>query len=186
MPVIDQSKILIMATNGYERSELRVPHDELLAKGADVQIASLKTGAITSWDDKNWGDGIDATLSLEDVNVEDYDALVLPGGQINPDILRTSEKAVAIVRAFVDSGRVVAAICHAPWLLVEAGVLKGRDATSYASIQTDVKNAGAHWVDKAVVTDNGIITSRSPEDLKAFVAKVVEEVEEGRHPRKAA
>lgn len=186
MPVIEQSKILIMATDGYERSELRVPYYELSGKGADVHIASLKKGPITSWDEKNWGDKIDATLALEDVNVDDYDALVLPGGQINPDVLRTSEKAVEIVKAFVDSGRIVAAICHAPWLLVEANVLKGRDATSYASIQTDVKNAGANWIDSEVVTDNGIITSRSPKDLNAFVAKIVEEVEEGRHQRKAA
>ncbi|MGV0878421.1 type 1 glutamine amidotransferase domain-containing protein [Martelella sp. FLE1502] len=186
MPGITQSKILILATNGYERSELRVPLDSLKQKGAAVTIASLKKGPIKSWDEKDWGDSVDADLTVDDVNVEDYDAIVLPGGQINPDVLRTSEKAVAIVKEFVSSGRIVAAICHGPWMLVEADVLKGREATSYPSIRTDMKNAGANWVDREVVTDNGIITSRNPNDLPAFVDKIVEEVEEGRHPRKAA
>lgn len=186
MPGITQSKILILATNGYERSELRVPLDSLKQKGAAVTIASLEKGPIKSWDEKDWGDSVDADLTVDDVKVEDYDAIVLPGGQINPDVLRTNEKAVAIVKEFVSSGRIVAAICHGPWMLVEADVLKGREATSYPSIRTDMKNAGANWVDREVVTDNGIITSRNPDDLPAFVDKIVEEVEEGRHPRKAA
>ncbi|MAU21171.1 MAG: protease [Martelella sp.] len=186
MPGITQSKILILATNGYERSELRVPLDSLKQKGASVTIASLEKGPIKSWDEKDWGDSVDADLTVDDVNVADYDAIVLPGGQINPDVLRTSEKAVAIVKEFVSTGRIVAAICHGPWMLVEADVLKGREATSYPSIRTDMKNAGANWVDREVVTDNGIITSRNPKDLPAFVDKIVEEVEEGRHPRKAA
>ena len=186
MTAINQSRILIMATDGYERSELRVPYDELMNRGADVKIASFEKGQIASWAGKDWGDNIDASLTLEDVNVSDFDALVIPGGQINPDVLRTSEKAVGIVDAFYKSGKIIAAICHAPWLLVEADLLKGRDATSYHSIRTDVKNAGANWVDREVVADNGIITSRSPKDLDAFVNKIVEEVEEGRHQRKAA
>ncbi|QQM30840.1 type 1 glutamine amidotransferase [Martelella lutilitoris] len=186
MPAINQSRILIMATHGYERSELRVPLDELKKRGAAVTVASLEKGPVKSWDEKDWGDSVEAELALEDVSVADYDAIVLPGGQINPDVLRTSEKAVSIVKEFVSSGRVVAAICHGPWLLVEADVLKGRDATSYHSIKTDMRNAGANWTDSAVVTDNGIITSRSPKDLEAFVAKIVEEVEEGRHERRAA
>ena len=186
MPGITQSKILILATNGYERSELRVPLDSLKQKGAAVTIASLEKGPIKSWDEKDWGDSVDADLTVDDVKVEDYDAIVLPGGQINPDVLRTNEKAVAIVKEFVSTGRIVAAICHGPWMLVEADVLKGREATSYPSIRTDMKNAGANWVDREVVTDNGIITSRNPNDLPAFVDKIVEEVEEGRHPRKAA
>lgn len=186
MTAIDQSRVLIMATDGYERSELRVPCQELQKRGANVTIASLEEGPITSWNAKNWGDSINASLSLDDVDVADYEALVLPGGQINPDVLRTSDKAVSLVRAFADSGRVVAAICHAPWLLAEADVLKGREATSYPSIKTDVKNAGAHWIDREVVTDNGIITSRAPKDLDVFISKIVEEVEEGRHERKAA
>lgn len=186
MTAINAAKILILATDGYERSELRVPYDQLKARGADVKIASIKEGEIKSWDKKDWGDSIAVDLSARTVKVEDFDALVLPGGQINPDILRHDEDAMRVVRDFVKSGKVVAAICHAPWLLVEADALRGRDATSYWSIKTDLRNAGANWKDEKVVTDKGIITSRSPDDLDAFVAKIVEEVEEGRHERRAA
>ncbi|MDO9416879.1 type 1 glutamine amidotransferase domain-containing protein [Pararhizobium sp.] len=186
MPSIKSARILILATDGYERSELRVPLDELKRRGATVKIASLEMGPIKSWDKKDWGDTVDVDLLLDEVRLEDFDALVLPGGQINPDLLRKKETAVALVRDFVNSGKIVAAICHAPWLLIEAGALKGRKATSYASIKTDVRNAGAAWTDEAVVTDKGIITSRSPDDLEPFVAKIIEEVEEGRHERHAA
>ncbi|MCJ8507321.1 type 1 glutamine amidotransferase [Rhizobium lemnae] len=186
MTDIGSARILILATDGYERSELRVPLEELRRHGADVKIASLKPGEIKSWDEKDWGDTVPVDLTVDQVKHDDYDALVIPGGQINPDILRTEEKAVDIVRNFIKTGKVVAAICHGPWLLVEADALRGRKATSYHSIKTDVKNAGASWEDKEVVTDNGIITSRSPKDLQAFVAKIVEEVQEGRHKRQAA
>lgn len=186
MTDINSARILILATDGYERSELRVPLEELRKHGADVKIASLKAGEIKSWDEKDWGDSVAVDLTVDQVKHDDYDALVIPGGQINPDILRTEQKAVDIVRNFIKSGKVVAAICHGPWLLVEADALRGRKATSYHSIKTDVKNAGASWEDKEVVTDNGIITSRSPKDLQAFVAKIVEEVQEGRHKRQAA
>lgn len=186
MTDIGSARILILATDGYERSELRVPLEELRRHGADVKIASLKPGEIKSWDEKDWGDTVPVDLTVDQVKHDDYDALVIPGGQINPDILRTEEKAVDIVRNFIKTGKVVAAICHGPWLLVEADALRGRKATSYHSIKTDVKNAGASWEDKEVVTDNGIITSRSPQDLQAFVAKIVEEVQEGRHKRQAA
>ena len=183
MPSIQTSKILILATDGYERSELRVPYDQLKAHGAEVSIASLKSGEIKSWDDADWGDSIAVDLTVDQVNVSAFDALVLPGGQINPDILRAEEGVLQIIREFVDSGKTVAAICHAPWLLIEVDALRGRDATSYSSIKTDLINAGANWKDEAVVTDKGIITSRNPNDLDAFVAKIVEEVEEGRHER---
>ncbi|KQZ49980.1 glutamine amidotransferase [Rhizobium sp. Root149] len=186
MTDIGSARILILATDGYERSELRVPLEELRRHGADVKIASLKPGEIKSWDEKDWGDTVPVDITVDQVKHDDYDALVIPGGQINPDILRTEEKAVDIVRNFIKTGKVVAAICHGPWLLVEADALRGRKATSYHSIKTDVKNAGASWEDKEVVTDNGIITSRSPKDLQAFVAKIVEEVQEGRHKRQAA
>lgn len=186
MTDIKSAKILILATDGYERSELRVPLEELRKQGADVKIASLKAGEIKSWDETDWGDSVAVDLTVADVKIEDYHALVIPGGQINPDVLRTDKQAVQIVRDFVNSGKPVAAICHGPWLLVEADALRGRKATSFHSIQTDVRNAGATWEDKEVVTDQGIITSRSPKDLQAFVAKIVEEVQEGRHERRAA
>ncbi|MBW9065626.1 type 1 glutamine amidotransferase [Rhizobium herbae] len=186
MPFIDKSKILILATHGYERSELRVPLDELKKRGAQVKVASVKKEPIKSWDNKNWGDTVDVDLLAKDVNIDDFDALVLPGGQINPDILRLDEEAMRVVREFVRSGKVVAAICHAPWLLIEADAVRDLDATSYASIKTDMKNAGAHWSDEPVVTDKGIITSRNPGDLQPFVNKIIEEIEEGRHETRAA
>ncbi len=150
-----------------------------------MKIASLEKRPIKSWDEKDWGDTVDVDLTAEEASAKDFDALVLPGGQINPDLLRANEKAMRVVKDFLASGKVVAAICHAPWLLVEADALRGRKATSYASIRTDLVNAGADWRDEKVVTDKGIITSRSPDDLDAFVAKIVEEIEEGRHERRA-
>ncbi len=186
MPSIKEARILILATDGYERSELRVPLDDLRKHGATVKIASLEKRPIKSWDKKDWGDTVDVDLTAEEASSKDFDALVLPGGQINPDLLRADDKAMRVVKDFLASGKVVAAICPAPWLLVEADALRGRKATSYASIRTDLENAGADWRDEKVVTDQGIITSRSPEDLEAFVAKIVEEIEEGRHERRAA
>ncbi|KGD96260.1 type 1 glutamine amidotransferase domain-containing protein [Rhizobium sp. YS-1r] len=186
MTAIDTASILILATDGYERSELRVPLDELRKRGANVKVASIKTGEIKSWDKKDWGDTIGVDLEAKNVKVEDFDALVLPGGQINPDLLRANEDAVRVVRDFVKSGKPVAAICHGPWLLVEADALRGLKATSYRSIRSDIRNGGASWKDEAVVVDNGIITSRSPSDLPQFVDKIVEEVQEGRHNRRAA
>jgi protease I len=185
MTAIDQARILIMATDGFEQSELLVPRDRLREAGATVEVATPDGGEIRGWDETDWGNKVPADLSIGQARIEDYDALVLPGGQINPDKLRTVPDAVKVVRQFLASGRIVAAICHGPWLLVEADGLRGRDVTSFPSIRTDVVNAGGNWIDREVVVDQGIITSRSPKDLDAFVAKIVEEVQEGRHPRAA-
>jgi len=186
MPKIDEAKILIMSTHGFEQSELMEPLNQLKAKGATVHVASQDGAAIKGWNGDDWGDTVDADLKISDVNVEDYIALVLPGGQINPDILRTDDTAVDTVRQFVAHDKIVAAICHAPWLLIEAGVAEGREMTSYHSIRTDLKNAGAKVIDEEVAISNGIITSRSPADLNAFISKIVEEVEEGEHARDTA
>ena len=186
MPKINDARILIIATDGVEQSELVVPRDRLKEAGARVDVASPSGKPIRGWDMKDWGDNIGVDMGIADANPGDYDALVIPGGQINPDKLRTDQNAMAVVRSFVDSGKVVAAICHGPWLLVEADALRDRNVTSFKSIRTDVENAGGRWVDKEVVVDHGMITSRSPADLQPFVAKIIEEVKEGRHNRRAA
>lgn len=186
MPNIQNAKIAILSTNGFEQSELEVPLKTLRDAGATVTVISPESGQIRGWDGDDWGDAVTVDMALSDARVADFDALVLPGGQINPDLLRTDETAVKFVKEFFDSGKTLAAICHAPWLLIEAGVLRGRDVTSYRSIRTDVINAGANWHDEAVVTDKALITSRQPGDLEAFCAKIIEEVEEGRHQRSAA
>ncbi len=183
MPNMSESKILIMSTNGFEQSELFTPLEKLKEAGATVHVATLDGEAIRGWDGGDWGKSVDADLKISDVKVDDYDALVLPGGQINPDILRTDETAVNTVRNFVAGDKIVAAICHAPWLLIEAGVVEGREMTSYHSIRTDLQNAGANVVDKEIAISNGIITSRQPGDLDAFVSKIIEEVREGDHAR---
>lgn len=185
MANIRQARILIMATDGFEQSELLVPQQTLSQAGAKVEIASpssrMDPQAIKGWDHKNWGQSVTVDKNLEDVDPNDYDAIVMPGGQMNPDKLRLEPKAIEIIRSFYSSGKVVAAICHAPWLLIEAGIIKGKKCTSYASIKTDVINAGGEWSDQAVVTDKGLITSRNPGDLDAFSKKIIEEIQEGRH-----
>ena len=179
-------KIAILATNGFEQSELEVPRDTLKKAGATVEIVSLAAGEIRGWDKKDWGRPVKVDKTLHYVSANDYDAIVLPGGQINPDLLRVEEKALKFIKAIFDAKKVVAAICHAPWLLVETGIAKGRKMTSYKSIKTDIANAGAKWEDSEVVVDQGMITSRNPGDLKAFSAKIIEEVKQGRHAQRSA
>ena len=174
MPAINDSKILILATSGFEQSELEVPRDRLRAAGATVHLATPGGDDIRGWAGTDWGDQAEADLALDQVKVDDYDALVLPGGQINPDILRTRTDAVDLVRAFAEAGKPVAAICHAPWLLIEAGLAEGRRMTSYGSIRTDLKNAGAEVVDESVVIDAPFVTSRSPADLDDFVKALMD------------
>jgi protease I len=186
MTQISNAKIMILSTNGFEQSELERPLNDLRAKGATVHVVTTDGEDIKGWDQKDWGNTVPADKALADVSVADYNALVLPGGQMNPDILRANKDVVALIKEFGASGKPIAAICHAPWLLIEAGLIEGRKATSYASIATDLKNAGAHFEDSEVVVDQAIITSRSPEDLDAFIAKIVEEVEEGKHDREVA
>ncbi|WP_299786116.1 type 1 glutamine amidotransferase domain-containing protein [uncultured Marivita sp.] len=186
MPAISDAKILLISTNGFEQSELEFPRDQLRAKGATLHVATPDGKAIKGWEGSDWGREAEADVKISDVSADDYDALVIPGGQINPDLLRVDEHVLELVRKFHDQGKTIAAVCHAPWVLIEAGILKGRDATSYHSIKTDVKNAGANWKDEEVVVDQAIVTSRQPEDLKAFVSKIVEEIEEGKHQRSAA
>lgn len=186
MPAIENAKILILATHGFEQSELTGPRQQLSEAGATVHVATPDGNAIKGWNGDDWGDMVDADLKIADVDVDDYIALVLPGGQINPDLLRVDEEAVRTVREFVAADKIVAAICHAPWLLIEAGVVEGREMTGYPSIRTDLRNAGAKVVDQKVAISNGIITSRDPGDIDAFVAKIKEEVEEGEHRRNVA
>ncbi|SJZ80125.1 type 1 glutamine amidotransferase domain-containing protein [Consotaella salsifontis] len=186
MPSIKNAKIAILATDGFEQSELFQPLEELKKAGATVEVLSLEPGEIKAWDKTDWGKSVKVDKTLSEVRVTEYDALVLPGGQINPDKLRAEPKAVSFVREFYNSKKPLAAICHAPWLLIEAGVISGKDVTSYKSIKTDVMNAGGKWTDQEVMVDEGLVTSRNPGDLPAFIAKVIEEVEEGRHDDRRA
>ncbi|MBC3847097.1 type 1 glutamine amidotransferase [Winogradskyella echinorum] len=181
MENLNKKTVAILATNGFEESELREPKKALENAGADVHIVSLESGEIKGWSDGNWSNSYKVDKTINEVSQSDYNALMLPGGQINPDILRKDKNAVKFVKSFFENHKPVAAICHAPWLLAEADVLKDRKVTSYASIKTDMINAGANWVDEEVVVDSGLVTSRSPEDLPAFNAKLVEEVYEGKH-----
>jgi protease I len=191
---LSNKKIAILVTDGFEQAELMEPLKALRAAGATVEIISpsegaaktQKPGRVKGWDHTDWGKTVDVDTDLKNARAEHYDALVLPGGVMNPDKLRQSKSAVAFIKSFVDAGKPIGAICHGPWTLIEAGGVKGRTLTSWPSLQTDLRNAGANWVDKEVNVDNGLVTSRKPDDLPAFNAKLIEEIAEGRHAKKAA
>lgn len=176
-------KVAILATDGFEQSELESPQEALMEAGATTKIVSTKEGTITGWSNKNWGREVEVDITLDQAKAEEFDALVLPGGVMNPDKLRNNEAAVSFVREFVQSGKPVAAICHGPWTLINAEAVKGIKMTSYPSLKADLQNAGAVWVDQEVVVDRGIVTSRNPDDLPAFNRKMIEEIREGVHPR---
>ena len=178
--------IAILATDGFEEIELTSPRDALKGAGATVEILSLKAGSIQGFNHFDKGQAVSVDRTLEQASAGDYDALVLPGGAHNPDHLRIESSVQDFVRAFFDAGKPVGAICHAPWILIDAGVVEGRTLTSYETIRTDLKNAGAEVVDKEVVVDRGLVTSRKPDDLPAFNAKLIEEIAEGRHGDRAA
>jgi protease I len=178
-------KIAILATHGFEHSELSRPLEALRNEGANVEVISPETGSIRGWTDGDWAESIEVHKTLDQANAADYDALVLPGGVMNPDKLRMREDATSFIRDFFKDGKPVSAICHGPQILIDCGVIEGRELTSYPSIKLDLKNAGARWTDQEVVVDKGLTTSRTPDDLDAFIAKTIEEVREGVHPGQA-
>ena len=178
---LDGKKVAILVTNGFEETELTSPKEALEDAGAETQIVSPAEKKVRSWAETDWGSKFKVDVPLNQANAADYDALLLPGGVMNPDHLRLEPKAISFIREFFDAGKPVAAICHGPWTLIDAGVVKGRRMTSYPSIKTDLKNAGANWVDEEVVVDNGLVTSRKPDDLPAFNHKMIEEFAEGIH-----
>ena len=182
--ILKGKRVAILATNGYEDSELNSPRQAMQQAGAIVDIISIESGTIKSWKDGDWYGSTEVDDTINNASAENYDALVLPGGVINPDTLRQSPEAVDFVRDFFIQKKTVAAICHGPWMLAEADVVRGRNLTSYRSIKTDLINAGAQWLDNEVVVDQGLVTSRSPKDLPAFNAKLLEEIAEGVHEQR--
>ena len=178
---LEGKTVAILATHGVEQVELTEPRKAVEAAGATVRLLSLKPGAIQGMNHDQKGDKLPVDGLVADARVDEYDALILPGGVQNPDTLRTDEKAVAFVRDFVESGKPVGVICHGPWLMIEADVVRGRRMTSWPSVRTDLRNAGAEVVDEEVVVDRGLVSSRKPEDLPAFCRKLVEEFAEGHH-----
>lgn len=178
---LKNKRVAILATDGVEQVELLEPRKALKEAGATTEVVSPKSGKIKGWDHTEWGEKIPVDTELKNADPAQYDALLLPGGVMNPDHLRQDPDAVQFVKAFFEAGKPVAAICHGPWLLVEAGVVRGRKLTSWPSLQTDIRNAGGQWTDQEVVTDQGLVTSRKPADIPAFNKKMIEEFGEGRH-----
>jgi len=181
MPDNNKKRVAILTENGFEEVELTSPKKAMENAGLKVDIVSSETGHVNAWDHDHWSITLPVDVNLSEANPNDYDALMIPGGVLNPDKMRMQEDYVNFAKSFMESGKPVAAICHGPQLLIETGMIKGRKMTSYPSISTDLKNAGAQWFDEEVVVDQGLVTSRSPKDLEAFNKKLLEEVSEGVH-----
>jgi protease I len=177
-------RVAILATDGFEQDELEKPRMALQEAGAITEVVSPKSGKIRGWKYTDWGNEVKVDKEVKEADSKEYDALMLPGGAMNPDHLRMDAKVVDFVGSFVVSGKPIAAICHAPWTLIEANAVKGRRITSWPSLKTDLRNAGAEWVDQEVVVDNGIVTSRKPDDIPAFNRKMIEEFAEGKHSQR--
>ena len=174
-------RVAALVARGFEQVELLEPKQALEAAGAKVDIVSPEQGRVRGWNRTDWGTDVPVDEPIDQAQPDDYDALLLPGGVMSPDKLRMNQKAVAFVRAMFEAGKPVAAICHAPWTLIDAGVVRDVRLTSYPSLKTDLENAGARWVDEEVVVDRGLVTSRKPDDIPAFIGKMIEEFKEGRH-----
>jgi protease I len=183
--MLNGRKIAILVAEGFEQSEMTEPRKALEQAGAETEIVSPAQGEVQGWNHFDKADRFHVDVPLDEAQADDYDALLLPGGVANPDQLRTQPKAVQFVKQFVEAGKPVGVICHGPWTLIEAGVVKGRTLTSWPSLKTDLTNAGAKWVDQEVVTDRGLVSSRKPSDLPAFNRKLIEEIEEGSHAGRA-
>jgi protease I len=174
-------KVAVLVAKGFEQVEFTEPVNALKESGATVHVVSPEKDKVKAWDKTDWGKEFNVDVTIDEAHARDYDALLLPGGVINPDKLRMNKKAVDFVKYFVQNGKPVAAICHGPWTLIETGLMRGKKVTSYESLKTDLINAGAEWVDEEVVVDNGIVTSRQPDDIPAFIDKMLEEFKEGVH-----
>jgi len=181
---LEGKKVAILVTDGFEQIELTGPRDALRQAGAQTRVVSPRSGKVKAWNTKDWGEEFAVDDDVHSVDAADFDALLLPGGVMNPDHLRTNRSATRFVKSFFDAGKPVAAICHGPWTLIDAGVVKGRRVTSWPSLQSDLRNAGAEWVDEEVVVDQGLVSSRKPDDLPAFNRKMIEEFAEGPHTRR--
>jgi protease I len=183
---LKNKRVAALVENGFEQSELLEPKKALETAGAQVDIVSPRQGKVKGWQHTDWGQEVQVDTPLDAARADEYDALLLPGGVMNPDKLRGNTRAVEFVKSFVDAGKPIAAICHGPWTLIEAGAVRGRRLTSWPSLRTDLTNAGANWTDADCVVDNGLVTSRKPDDIPAFNRKMIEEFAEGPHDRNLA